>query len=1206
MSLDHPPFPKSNPHTDHGHHLISEAIGALFMSDGKSLDHKLLKIQKCIERYFSDKENQEMIPIVEALVDDILESQMSEDIYGEDRADSVPAEAPTPVHTDTPQGGFPADEQPRIKTEENEQLWRRDEASEQVEAREEDYDEIEVKIEIDDHEIYDDYAEPSSLLPPILKKKPGKPKKRKAPSDQQLSEKKRIKTMMDKYGKISVKKIGKASLSGEKIFMGSQLSPMKEQSTLFEDHTLLDTGSFSGFMAEALLALGVAASIVQLIGFTSSLISKGSEIYKTADGELLEHVEFEAIANHIQSLNSQIAWTPRLHQKGNKLSSSKSEHQLEGLCDSCNEVAWSLLTAIQELKSEGGNKKWDTFQQALRSVWKHDKIQKLTERLERYRRTIDSVLLQILRERIEYLNDLQIQSTEAVQGSLRGIMNQTKLWHAEIMALLQKNNMKLTKTADMSLFSASVSEATYKQREGQARLELLETLQFTGMDDRYERIIDAHRQTFEWMFVRLTDRAGVDRPEIGQDATVSDGYNSHIQWDSFMEWLHEGVPLYWCTGKPGSGKSTLMKFLYNDPRTYEGLSNWLGDHPLIKAGFFFWNSGTKMQMSRMGLLQSLLYQCLEARMDLISDVFPKRWKKHTLFGGDLAPLTWGELTCALRALVDRTDLHFLFFIDGLDEFDEEPSELAEFVLTLSASPNIKLCVASRPWLVFEEAFDKRPRLMLENLTKRDIQLFVTEKLQSSKRFIELQQFQPQAAQNLIYEISSKASGVFLWVFLVVNSLLEGLRDGDSIPELGNRLAFLPSDLELLFRKILDRLDATYFEQASKIFQLVREAYEPPSLLTLAFAEYGQEAAMQASCEPITEQELSFQGDGMKRRLNSRCKGLLEAPNHWLGAYAPVQYLHRTVRDYMKSPDVWDHITSGAADFEPHSALRGSFLLQLKRLEPSPSHVVLDRLWRTVSLGIQHATIDDATTRCQIPYLDEIDRAGSVFANRTLPHPLAGSRGTKWLDNVFFPKARLKNSTNICWTDSTLLAHEECFLVEDWNSMRPTSIPSFVELAFKLHIYPYVEHKLSCGAPLPMPRGTICFLCSATVTSDVEAVRLLLNNGLDLKHSDCVRRTGPWDLLLHGIDSSFLLVSWEKCADLVELYLKHEADPWVTIDDQSIEEIISRTFRHRDSTRTEELIALLEKSRRSKKNNKGKFGKVQHFATKLKRFPFRST
>src|SRR5579862_1109692 len=302
-----------------------------------------------------------------------------------------------------------------------------------------------------------------------------------------------------------------------------------------------------------------------------------------------------------------------------------------------------------------------------------------------------------------------------------------------------------------------------------------------------------------------------------------------------------------CFTEPGSGKSTLMKYLYNNTRTLRYLQPWIGIAPFMMIGFFFWSSGTTMQMSRMGLLQTLLHEAVKGCVELIPRLFPDRWKSYELFGGDLHPWSWSELTRALKSLISDNSRRFFFFIDGLDEFDGDSVELADSILEISSSsPNVKMCVASRPWLVFEDAFKRKPSLRLENLTAGDIRLFVSERLSGSSMFVELQKLKPNDAERLVVEATEKACGVFLWVRLVVLSLLEGLRDGDSIADLQDRLQLLPSDLEGLFRKILNRLNPSYFKQASTYFQLVRAAAEPLSLLSLSFAEEGFDGAMSVS------------------------------------------------------------------------------------------------------------------------------------------------------------------------------------------------------------------------------------------------------------------------------------------------------------------------------------------------------------------------
>jgi len=77
---------------------------------------------------------------------------------------------------------------------------------------------------------------------------------------------------------------------------------------------------------------------------------------------------------------------------------------------------------------------------------------------------------------------------------------------------------------------------------------ILRCLNYKEMLDRHDRITDRHRETFEWIFYENT-------PEHIAD----------VSWDSFSQWLKNPSQLYWITGKAGAGKSTLMKFLHDDP-----------------------------------------------------------------------------------------------------------------------------------------------------------------------------------------------------------------------------------------------------------------------------------------------------------------------------------------------------------------------------------------------------------------------------------------------------------------------------------------------------------------------------------------------------------------------------------------------------------------------------------------------------------------
>jgi hypothetical protein len=68
-----------------------------------------------------------------------------------------------------------------------------------------------------------------------------------------------------------------------------------------------------------------------------------------------------------------------------------------------------------------------------------------------------------------------------------------------------------------------------------------------------------------------------------------------------------------------------MKFLFNDEKTSKSLEPWADGRPLVQADFFFWCAGTVMQMSRMGLLQSLLHTALKDDKKTLLRLFKPRW-----------------------------------------------------------------------------------------------------------------------------------------------------------------------------------------------------------------------------------------------------------------------------------------------------------------------------------------------------------------------------------------------------------------------------------------------------------------------------------------------------------------------------------------------------------------------------------------------------
>ncbi|KAI0897850.1 hypothetical protein F4806DRAFT_494580 [Annulohypoxylon nitens] len=559
-------------------------------------------------------------------------------------------------------------------------------------------------------------------------------------------------------------------------------------------------------------AFGLASSIVQVITFTSDIISKTRQLHHSAQHSLVQNCELASIAHALKLHNHGIRTS--LHTKENPSRAEEDLYKLsEGVFDLCNQ----LITTVEGLKTRDPATRWDSFLQAPRSVWKEKDIVDLTQRLDRYRAQIDSSLLAFMKEQLEALTRDTRNRNERIEQNFTRILaslDEQKNWQAEAFRAARESigATKDKAVTSLGLVSASLTTGAGEDREHLMKLRILESLNFFDMQDRYEHIPEAYQKTFEWVF---------------KDSSNHTTENSGQRWDSFNDWLAADNPLYWITGKPGAGKSTLMKFISKDSRLRSRLQVWRGDIPLYTGCFFFWNSGTAMQMSKFGLLRSLLYQIVSKFPNEIPDLFATRWQYQELFGHDDRPWSWSELSQAFSKLVSDQKKSFLFLIDGLDEFGGDCDELVSYLLqALRLGSNLKLCVASRPWLVFEDAFKLQPSLRVELLTIADIQLFTSERLAANEMFTRLQGLDAKSARFLIENVAHRASGVFLWVALVVKSLLEGLRDGDSFNDLQTRLLRLPPDLGALFKKILADLEPDYFEQASHIFQAVRAAQLP--------------------------------------------------------------------------------------------------------------------------------------------------------------------------------------------------------------------------------------------------------------------------------------------------------------------------------------------------------------------------------------------
>lgn len=336
-----------------------------------------------------------------------------------------------------------------------------------------------------------------------------------------------------------------------------------------------------------------------------------------------------------------------------------------------------------------------------------------------------------------------------------------------------------------------------------------------------------------------------------------------------------------------------MRYLFNKLDKDLHFYPWGKENDVLKVEYFFWAPGTPLQKSFNGLLRAVLWQLFSNAPEIIPTfVTSAIWSRANSASTSSNDIRWDsvELIRIVTAVVEAKMWYTFFLIDGLDEFegtDQERDDFMTLIHTLSSFQHVKLCVSSRPSNIFQDAFERSPKLRLEEHTKNDICHYIDQELNAQHRFEWLRKDDPSLAQELIDLVTNRASGVFLWVRLVVYELVKALRDGDNIPQLLRSVEFIPGDLDEYFAQMMDSIEPRHHKEASTILQLaLHQEHQFTSLHPLRLIDvmciqnndicYASESASTGNALAFTDLEkIHFHLNSTLRRINSRCLCLVE-------------------------------------------------------------------------------------------------------------------------------------------------------------------------------------------------------------------------------------------------------------------------------------------------------------------------------------------
>ncbi|KAK4108471.1 hypothetical protein N656DRAFT_801849 [Canariomyces notabilis] len=339
-----------------------------------------------------------------------------------------------------------------------------------------------------------------------------------------------------------------------------------------------------------------------------------------------------------------------------------------------------------------------------------------------------------------------------------------------------------------------------------------------------------------------------------------------------------GNGMLWLKGKPGAGKSVLMKEAYRRTLREHARSGH------YVAAFFFNAKGRELEATKAGLYRSLLHQLLRQDREQLTRLAPRLLdisRESRVDDSNGAGNAWllDQLESILRLLLGkwRGGRKSFIFIDAVDECHERASALIHFwqCLNLRAwegGARLNVLLSSRDSTSF-----LWPEIVVDRSNRNDIAAYVSQRFRLTKAGAD-----PQWPR-LRDEILQKADGVFLWAHLVVEETLSKWEEGGNLVYWIEKVNVLPRELSDLFAEILASTPPGSEELLLRLFQWATLAVRPLRLHEwhhiLAFIRRPVPSSLQQwrLSEHFTTSE-----DQLERQIRTLSRGLLEVTNGTAG------------------------------------------------------------------------------------------------------------------------------------------------------------------------------------------------------------------------------------------------------------------------------------------------------------------------------------
>lgn len=725
--------------------------------------------------------------------------------------------------------------------------------------------------------------------------------------------------------------------------------------------------SASWGIAMSVDALSLACNIITLIDFGHKFYQSFRDTYENRKPD----PNAEAKANDLLLLAERLKDSRKKAQR-----SAPKNDQLFQIAEKCAKAAADLHREIAKFDLPGASSRAPHGVQSLVSTakrtWRQNRIEQLKKSLDDCQATMQTTVLFKMYESGEAEQVRRLENFDRLGSRLQNFVQAVSKQELRMSELLAENRSLHQETQAVvrhevaALRNLQISEAELTR--------LKASLKFPGQSQRYNDLRPAHSKSFRWLLgsssegIDDSDAQILDTDHSGTSVSDSQGSEKVVgsetginkepeylrqlreeTYGDFARWLEfePDSKLYWVSGKPGAGKSTLMKYLLEETEN----TNLIKDSHLVSHHFFWLGAANKRSNynDMEGMFMTILRQLLEhdslkiSLAAILMQKLPRLCQKENSTDWSLRELK-GATQEALRLLSDHYSIYLL--LDALDEHmpAADHDELIRVVKCLESMPKVRLVISSRRERIFETNFSGARQLHLQRLTAPDIHYFALESLSNA---ISIENYASTDFLNrTVQTIVEKANGVFLWARLAVDSIKRGIVDGNPMDELKDRLEDMPTELSDYFRHIWMRLGddkKRYQTRAANVFSLLccrswsyemfvddtirRETRNPVNHI---FANHLDLLCLSLALDP-TYARLVVQGDETmetalldlcktsERMIISSCAGLIEIQVNSKVEYCipcnrePMvlskryDFIHRTARDFFRDTEDGKHI-----------------------------------------------------------------------------------------------------------------------------------------------------------------------------------------------------------------------------------------------------------------------------------------------------------